>query len=68
MPERIRKLIGTAVLLVFVLVYALLAMSVGGAVAAGLPEYLRFVFYLVAGLVWVLPAMLIIRWMQRPSP
>jgi len=66
MPVRLRKLLGAAVLIVFVLAYALAAMSVGGALVASLPEHFRLGFYLVAGLFWVLPAMVIIRWMQRP--
>ena len=67
MPERLRKLLGAIVLLVFVLGYALAAMALGGALVASLPESVRFGFYLVAGLVWVVPAMVIIRWMQRPG-
>jgi len=67
MPERIRKLIGATVLLAIVAVYALVAMSIGGALVAAMPEHLRFGFYLVAGLIWVLPAMVVIRWMQRPD-
>lgn len=66
MPPRFRKFIGAVLLIGFVIVYALLAMSVGGAIVAKLPEIYRFGFYLVAGLIWTLPAMVIIRWMQRP--
>lgn len=66
MPQRLRKLLGALLLVGLVLVYALLAMSIGGALVTKLPEYARFLFYMVAGLIWVLPAMVIIRWMQRP--
>jgi hypothetical protein len=67
MGIRTRKLIGTVALLVLVAVWALLAMafaqfalrSAGGLVAA--------LFYVVAGLGWVLPAMPIVSWMQRPD-
>lgn len=66
MPQSLRKFIGTIILLAFVMAYALLAMSIGGAVAVNLPEYGRLAFFLFAGLAWTLPAMVIIRWMQRP--
>lgn len=53
-------------MLVFVAVYALVAMSIGDAVMAKMPESLRFGYYAIAGLAWTLPAMILIRWMQKP--
>jgi hypothetical protein len=62
-----RKLIGTFALLILVAVWALLAMALaqspllaGGGLTAAL-------YYVVAGLGWVLPAMPLIRWMSRPD-
>ena len=31
------------------------------------PAWAQFAYFLVAGLLWVLPAGLLIRWMQRPD-
>jgi hypothetical protein len=31
-------------------------------------KLVELVFYVVAGLAWVIPAGLLIRWMQRPDP
>jgi len=66
MAQSTRKFFGTVFLLVFVMAYAVLAVSLGDPVMARLPEAIRFGYYVVAGLVWVLPAMVVIRWMQRP--
>jgi hypothetical protein len=66
MPIRVRKLIGAVALIVLVVVWALVAM----ALAQSLPSItgaLAVVYYVVAGLGWVLPAMPLIRWMGRPD-
>jgi hypothetical protein len=67
MPIRIRKLIGGLVLFVFVMVYALVAMVLGDMTVRHSPWYVQLPFFAVLGLVWVLPAGLIIRYMQRPD-
>jgi hypothetical protein len=67
MPQRLRKLLGTIVLVVFVSFYALAAMTVGAAKLPGSSGLVQFMFYLVAGLAWVLPVMPLIAWMQRPD-
>lgn len=68
MPIRMRKLIGTFGLLILVAIWALLAMALaqspllsGGGLGA-------ILYYAVAGLGWILPAMPLIRWMSRPDP
>ncbi len=66
MPIRIRKLIGAIALLVLVTVWALLAMAVAQFVFASSNSLLAGLFYVVAGLGWVLPAMPLISWMSRP--
>jgi Protein of unknown function (DUF2842) len=66
LPIRLRKLIGTFVLLVFLPVYALLAMAVtGGPVVINANKWLQMICYIVAGLVWIVPAGILIRWMSR---
>jgi len=66
MAQSTRKFIGTLFLLIFVMAYAVLAVALGDPVMARLPETIRFGYYVVAGLAWTLPAMVVIRWMQRP--
>jgi hypothetical protein len=66
MPERLRKLIGSIVLVVFVCAYALTAMTVAAAKLPGTSRLTQLVFYVVAGLAWVIPAAALIAWMQKP--
>jgi len=68
MSIRTRKLIGTIVLLLFVAVYALTAMLVAIVLQVNASKVVELAFYVVAGLAWVIPAGIIIRWMQRPDP
>jgi len=62
-----RKLIGAVALLVFLAVYALGAMLVAIALQVSVSKTAELVYYAVAGLLWVLPAMWLVRWMQRPD-
>lgn len=69
MPVRLRKLIGAVLLVVLVTVYPFLALAFAAALLPGTGPIAQFAFYLVAGLVWVLPAGLIIWWMaDRTAP
>jgi Protein of unknown function (DUF2842) len=67
MPIRLRKLIGAVLLLVLVAVWALLAMALAQSLLTAANPWLALLYYAVAGLGWVLPAMPLIRWMQRPD-
>jgi hypothetical protein len=67
MRQRTRKLIGAAVLTVFVLFYALTAMTVAAARLPGTTELTQAIYYAVAGLAWIIPAGLLVTWMQRPD-
>jgi hypothetical protein len=67
MPARIRKLIGTVVLLLFLTLYAWVAVMIGAGRITMAPHWVQFVYFLAAGLLWVLPALFLIRWMQRPD-
>jgi hypothetical protein len=63
----LRKLIGTVVLLVFLVLYIWLAAALGSGRIVEAPALLQAAYFLVAGLLWVIPAGLLIRWMQRPD-
>jgi hypothetical protein len=67
MRIRARKLIGTLGLLALVTIWALLAMAVAQFALRAQSGVVVFAFYAVAGLGWVLPAMPIVAWMQRPD-
>jgi hypothetical protein len=67
MTIRTRKLIGTVALLVLVVVWSLLGMTLAQTPWLANSKLLQAIFYVVAGLGWVLPAMPIISWMARPD-
>lgn len=69
MPLRLRKFIGTLMLLVLVFVWALFAMALAQSPAIREHALASAIYYAVAGLGWVLPAMPIVSWMSRsPRP
>ena len=67
MSSRVRKLIGTVALLVLVSVWGLLAMALAQSVLTDINGFVAAIFYVVAGLGWVLPAMPLVSWMVRPD-
>ncbi len=67
MTQRTRKAIGTIAVVAFIIVYALLAMAVGGELAVGRGMAVELIFYVVAGSLWLPVVMVIIRWMVRPD-
>jgi len=66
MHVRTRKLIGTFALLALVTIWALLAMALAQSALTSINGLVAAIYYIVAGLGWVLPAMPLIRWMQKP--
>ncbi len=67
MTIRTRKFFGTIALLVLVVVWSLLGMTIAQTPWLANSGLLQAIFYVVAGLGWVLPAMPIISWMSRPD-
>ncbi len=66
MPIRLKKLIGTVLLIVIVIVYAVVATAIASATLAQSSWWVHLLYFLLTGLIWILPAMLIIRWMETP--
>ena len=67
MTIRTRKFLGTVALLVLVVVWSLMGMTIAQTPWLANSGLLQAIFYVVAGLGWVLPAMPIISWMARPD-
>ena len=67
MPVRLRKLVGAIMLIVLVITWALLAMALAQLPLVKANGAIEVIYYVVAGLGWVLPAMPLIRWMSRPD-
>ena len=63
MPARVRKLIGGAAILAFLLFY----MGLMAAVADHLPnqQAIKLAFFVVAGMAWGAPLIPLISWMNR---
>ena len=67
MTIRQRKLAGTIALLVFLAIYALLAMAAAIILQVNATKTVELLYYVTAGLLWVVPAGAIIKWMQKPD-
>lgn len=67
MPVRLKKLIGTVILVVLVIVYALSASAVAVARLGDAGPVLHLIYFFVTGILWIVPAMFVIRWMIKPS-
>ncbi len=67
MKQRTRKAIGTFATVAFLIVYALLAMAVGGQLVVGRGLAFELPFYAVAGALWFPVVMALIRWMAKPD-
>ncbi len=63
-----KKLIGTLVTLVWLTIYSLLAMGVGAHLLPHANGLVTFLYYLLAGTVWIIPVGLLLPWMYREPP
>ena len=66
MPIRLKKLIGTILLVALVIVYALVATMVAVAQLSESGPLVHLAFFLFSGILWILPAMGIIKWLILP--
>ncbi len=67
MTARVRKLLGSILLIVVIIGYILLVSWVGGF----LPQdnvWILLAFYAVAGIIWVFPMRSVMMWMNQPDP
>jgi peptidoglycan/LPS O-acetylase OafA/YrhL len=68
MTQRRRKLLGTIALILLIAVYAVIAVGVAIVLQVqNASKFTELIYYVVAGLLWVLPAGLLISWMQKPD-
>lgn len=69
MPMRLKKLIGTVLLVALVVVYAIVATIVAVAQLSEAGPLAHLAFFALSGLLWILPAMGIIKWLiLEPRP
>jgi hypothetical protein len=67
MHPRLKSFIGTILLVALVIVYAIVATIVAVAQLAESGPLVHFAYFFFSGLLWVLPAMWIVKWMLTPS-
>ncbi|WP_046865304.1 DUF2842 domain-containing protein [Microvirga massiliensis] len=68
MQKRTRKLVGTVLILLFVLIYGPVAMALAESRILAAPQAIQVLAFVVLGLAWVVPLLPLIRWMERPDP
>jgi predicted lysophospholipase L1 biosynthesis ABC-type transport system permease subunit len=66
MPVRLRKFLGAIALFVLVIAWALVAMAVAQFPVIRYNTVLSILYYVIAGLGWILPAMPLVSWMSAP--
>jgi len=67
MANRTRKFFGTLIILVMLALYLPLAMLIGANHFTHVHAIWQLLYFLGAGMLWVIPAGLVIRWMVRPK-
>ena len=65
MTPRTKKLIGTLAILIWLPIYALLAMRVAVSVLPGANPFVQLLYYAIAGTAWIIPIGLMLPWMSR---
>jgi hypothetical protein len=65
MPSRLRKFIGAIALFALVIAWALVAMALAQIPAIRESAVASLLYYVIAGIGWVAPAIPIVSWMNR---
>ncbi len=66
MNVRLKKLIGTLVTVVFLIVYCFAVMLLAVRLLPGTNGWTQLLYYTVTGLIWIVPVGALIKWMQTP--
>lgn len=67
MNPRMKKLIGTIVMVLFVLFYVMLIVGLAPRILNNASKSVELAFYVIAGMAWAIPLMPLIRWMEKKS-
>ncbi len=68
MTVRTRKFFGMLALVSWVIIYAAIGMVLGSVVVAKASGFVQILFFIVTGTLWIFPAAMIIRWMEKRPP
>ncbi|RFC62902.1 DUF2842 domain-containing protein [Fulvimarina endophytica] len=66
MPVRLKKFIGTIVIIVLVTLYALLATTIAVGFLGESSGWVHLAYFFFTGFLWIIPAMVVIKWMETP--
>lgn len=67
LPLRVKKMIGLFLILALIFIYAIVAVTIAGATLANAPWYAHMLYFAFSGILWVVPAAIIIKWMETVS-
>jgi hypothetical protein len=67
MKIRQRKFIGVITTIAFLVVYALIAMAIGGQYVVGYGPVVELPAFILLGVGWIPVATILIRWMSKPD-
>ncbi|MDB5506509.1 MAG: hypothetical protein JWR75_1147 [Devosia sp.] len=67
MTQSRRKILGVILILLLIAVWCVIATSIYLLIPEGLPGLLLVLYFAVAGLAWMFPAGVIIKWMSKPE-
>jgi hypothetical protein len=67
MKIRQRKFIGIFTTVIVLIIYALVAMAIGGKYVVGMGTFVELPAFIILGIGWLPIVMFLVRWMSRPD-
>jgi hypothetical protein len=67
MNQTARKITGSFLILILMALYAILATTFAAANLAQSSGWIHLIYFFLTGILWILPAMFIIKWMLKPN-
>jgi len=67
MSQSARKMIGAVLILILMALYAVLATTFAAVNLGQSGWVVQLVYFFFTGILWIVPAMFIIKWMLKPS-
>ena len=65
MKKRSEKLIGSIIIILYLIIYALIAMKIGTEILNQTSAILQTVYYGISGIVWIIPVMIIMKKIEK---
>jgi len=68
MTSPLRRFVGSVVLVTVLLIYVFFAVAIGDVIVATKSGWVQFAYFVAAGVLWVLPAGVLVKWMYARVP